>query len=174
MMGKKVVDALNGQVNAELYSSYLYLAMGAFLSSIGHKGGAYWMKLQALEELYHASKMSDYVQERGGRAIMSAIEKPPEKWDSLEAVFEAVLKHEQKVTGLINDLVKVAKSEKDDDAVKFLAWFVKEQVEEEESAQEMLDLARSAGKDPAGANEKMAARTFKIPKDVTIKFRQPA
>jgi ferritin len=134
-----LLDALNKQVNAELYSSYLYLAMSAYLESQNLKGMARWMRLQAQEEDMHAMKIFDFIHERGGRVTWTAIEGPPVEWDSPRAVFEAGLEHEKKVTGLINDLVDLSIAEKDHAANTFLQWFVTEQVEEEASFREILD-----------------------------------
>ncbi|ADH84966.1 ferritin [Desulfurivibrio alkaliphilus] len=138
MLSQKMETALNQQVNAELYSSYLYLSMSAFFSGLNLGGSAHWMRLQAQEELNHALKIYDFVNERGGRVELSGIEAPLHQWDSPTAVFEEVLRHEQKVTGLINDLVDLAIAEKDHATNNFLQWFVAEQVEEEASANEVL------------------------------------
>ena len=149
MLTKKIQDALIGQVNAELYSSYLYLSMSADLEEKNLNGFALWMKTQAQEELYHAMKIYDYVHERGGRMTLKAIDEPPKKWKSPLAIFEAAYKHELKVTGLINKLVDLAIKEKDHATNNFLQWFVKEQVEEEASADEVVQKLKLVGK---GAN----------------------
>ncbi len=138
MLDKKIEEALNGQVNAELYSSYLYLSMSSYFESRGLAGFAGWMKIQAQEELYHAMKMYDYINERGGRAVMTTIEGPKTEWGSALEVFEEVLAHEQKVTGLINDLMNLSIELKDHATSNFLQWYVAEQVEEEASAEEVL------------------------------------
>jgi ferritin len=142
MLNEKMREALNGQVNAELYSSYLYLSMSAYFESEDLPGFAAWMKVQAQEELYHAMKLYDYVNERGGRAVMAPIQGPETQWDSPLAVFEAVYAHEQKVTGLIDGLVDLAIELKDHATNNFLQWFVAEQVEEEASASEVLGRVR--------------------------------
>lgn len=108
MLSEKMQGALNAQINAELYSSYLYLAMAAHFNEVSLGGFARWMEAQALEELSHAMKIYGYVNERGGRVSLATIEAPPARWDSPLHVFEEVYKHEQKVTGLINDLVDLA------------------------------------------------------------------
>ncbi|WP_414468980.1 ferritin [Methanobacterium sp. ACI-7] len=138
MLKKKVLDALNSQLNAELYSSYLYLSMEAYFESIDLSGFAKWMRAQAQEELMHAMKFYDYIVIRGERVTLSAIEGPQVEWKSPLAVFEHVYEHEQKVTGMINDLVDLSTSESDHASVNFLQWFVAEQVEEEESANGVL------------------------------------
>ena len=147
MISEKIETALNQQVNAELYSSYLYLSMFSYFSELNLSGCAHWMRLQAQEELSHALKIYDYINERGGRAQLGAIEAPPQKWDSPVEVFESVVSHEQKVTGLINQLVDLAISEKDHASNNFLQWFVAEQVEEEASANEVLQKVRLAAKE---------------------------
>jgi len=138
MIKKKIENALNKQTNAEMYSSYLYLSMSAFFESANLKGFAHWMRIQAQEELVHALKFFDYVHGRGGTVTLTAIDAPPIKWQSPLAVFDHVFEHEQKVTGLINDLVDLAISENDHATHNFLQWFVAEQVEEESSADEIV------------------------------------
>jgi ferritin len=134
MISQKMRDALNKQVNAELYSAYMYLSMSAYFSSANLPGFASWMKIQAQEETGHAMKIYDFIIERAGRATLKAIEAPPAQWKSPLDAFEATFKHEQKVTGLINNLVDLAIEEKDHATKGFLQWFVDEQVEEEASA----------------------------------------
>lgn len=134
MISQKMQDALNEQVNAELYSAYMYLSMSAYFSSANLPGFASWMKIQAQEETGHAMRIYDFIIERAGRATLKAIEAPPTQWKSPLDAFEATFKHEQKVTGLINDLVDLAIEEKDHATKGFLQWFVDEQVEEEASA----------------------------------------
>ncbi len=105
MINDKLCSALNKQINAELFSSYLYLSMSAWFEGKSMSGFANWMRVQAEEENFHAMKMFDYVHERGGRVDLQAIEKPEADWKSPLSVIEAVLKHEELVTSLINDLV---------------------------------------------------------------------
>lgn len=139
MLKKKMLKAFNDQINAEMYSSYFYLAMEAYFQSISLKGFAAWMRAQVQEELMHAMKFYDYVNERGGKVTLEAIAKPEANWESPLVVFEAVLKHEEHVTSLINNLVDLAISEKDHASNNFLQWFVSEQVEEEASASEVIE-----------------------------------
>ena len=134
MIGTKMQKALNGQVNAELYSAYLYLSMAAYFESTNLSGMANWMRVQTQEEQFHAIKLFNYILDRGGKVTLDAIEAPPSEWDSPLSVFKSGLKHEQKVTGLINDLVYLARDEKDNASEIFLQWFVNEQVEEEDNA----------------------------------------
>lgn len=138
MLSKSMESALNRQVNRELYSAYLYLAMSAYFETTGMKGFAKWMRIQAKEEQTHAMKIYDYVIARGGKAALDAIEAPKAKWASAGKVFEEVYAHEQKVTGMINNLVDLAIKEKDHATFEMLQWFVKEQVEEEEHASEIV------------------------------------
>jgi ferritin len=138
MISKKMEKALNGQLNDELYSAYLYLSMAAYFESVALVGFANWMRVQNQEEQFHAMKFYDYIIGRGGRVTLRPIEAPPPDWDSPLAVFEATLTHEQKVTGLINNLVDLARGEKDNASEIFLQWFVNEQVEEEDNVSKVL------------------------------------
>ena len=167
MLSQKMQKALNGQVSAEMYSAYLYLSMSAYCASQKLPGFASWMRVQAQEEMVHAMKLYDFVIERDGRAVLTAIGAPPTEWDSPLAVFENVYAHEQKVTGLINDLVGVAVSEKDDAAKEFLQWFVDEQEEEEESADSVRRKVAGAGDARDGllaVDRELGQRTFHPPK----------
>jgi len=134
MIKKNIEQALNDQINKEMYSSYIYLSMSAHFESIDLSGFAHWMKVQALEELVHAMKIFNYVNERGGRVVLETIDKPQHSWDSPLAVFQHVYEHEQFVTSLINKLVDLAIKERDHATNQFLQWFVEEQVEEEDTA----------------------------------------
>lgn len=163
MLKEKMEKKLNNQVNAELYSSYLYLSMSAYFSDINLNGCAHWMRLQAREELSHALKIYDYINERGGRPVLTGIDAPPRSWDSPTDVFENVLSHEQKVTGLINDLVDLAIELKDHATNNFLQWFVSEQVEEEASADEVLQKVKLAGNQGSGLfmlDQELGRRVF--------------
>ena len=150
MLSDKMQTALNSQLNAELYSGYLYLAMNAYFKSINLDGFANWMYYQAQEELTHGMKFYDFINQRGGRVALEPIEAPPAQWDSPLAAFEATLAHEQKVTGLINDLMEVAVGERDHATQIFLQWFVSEQVEEEESVGGVLEQFRLMGEAKGG------------------------
>ena len=118
MISDKLCAALNKQINAEMYSSYLYLSMSAWFEDRSLSGFGNWMRVQAEEETFHAMKMFDYVIERGGRVVLESIQQPESEWESPLSVIEAVLKHEELVTGLINDLVEAALAAQ---AVRFLA-----------------------------------------------------
>jgi ferritin len=163
--------AMNQQINAETYSAYLYMAMGAWFESIQLPGFAHWMMLQAQEELTHSLRFYQHLVERGGRATMLPIEGPPNEWDSAQACFEAVAEHERKVTGLINDLVTLARSENDYASENFLQWFVKEQVEEEASVDEILGKLKLVKQTEGGLfmlDKEMAARVFTMPADLAV------
>jgi ferritin len=165
-MDKKMQDALNKQLNAEIYSAYLYLSMSAYFHSINLDGFANWMRVQWQEELAHGLKFYDYVNERGGRVILEPVESPPSEWGSPLAVFENVYQHEQKVTGMINKLVDLAVETKDHATNNFLQWFVAEQVEEEASADEVLQKLKLVGDDASGLfmiDRELAQRVFVPP-----------
>jgi len=166
MLTEKMLKELNKQINAELYSSYLYLSMSAHFQSINLGGFANWVRVQAQEELTHAIKIYDYVNERGARVVLQPIEQPPSEWKSPLAVFEEVYKHEQKVTGMINDLVSLAIGEGDHATNSFLQWFVTEQVEEEASADKVvqeLKLIGDAGEGLLMIDRELAGRVFTPP-----------
>lgn len=166
MLKEKIQEALNKQLNAELFSSYLYLSMSAYFESINLKGFAHWMRIQTQEELVHVMKYFDFLIERGGKAILSSIESPPTEWASPLAVFEHAYQHEQKVTGLINDLVNLAISEKDHATNNFLQWFISEQIEEEASADEVVQKIKLMGDASGGLfmlDRELAQRIFTPP-----------
>lgn len=150
MLSQKMQDALNQQLNAELYSGYMYLSMSSFFKSVSLDGFAAWMHSQAQEELMHAMKFYDFIIQRGGRSLLAQVDAPPSDWPSPLAVFEATLAHEQKVTGMINDLVEVALSERDHATQIFLQWFVTEQVEEEENVGGVLEQLKLMGEATGG------------------------
>ena len=145
MISNKLTEAFNSQLNAELYSAYLYLSMSACLSRQNLPGFAAWMRVQSAEELEHAMKFYDHILERSGRVHLTDIKSEPMNWDSPLTIFEHTCKHERKVTGLINDLVSLAKSEGDSASLEFLQWFVDEQVEEEENVGRVLEMVKKAG-----------------------------
>jgi len=150
MLSEKMETALNGQLNAELYSSYLYMSMHAYFKSVSLEGFANWMYFQAQEELTHSLKFYDFIISRGGRVALAQVEAPPSGWNSPLTVFEATLEHEQKVTGLINDLVELALQEHDHASNIFLQWFVTEQVEEEENVSGVLEQLKLMGEAKGG------------------------
>jgi ferritin len=145
MLTRSIQDALNEQVKNEIGSAYIYLAMSSFCEAENLPGFAKWLRVQWEEELQHALKLYDYTIERGGVVTLQAIEKPPAKWKSPLDVFEHVLAHEQKVTASINRLYELAQKEKDFPTQVELQWFIKEQVEEEKNATEIIQLMKMAG-----------------------------
>jgi len=166
MMNKKMEEAINRQINAEVYSAYLYFSMEAYFESTGLKGFANWMRVQSLEELFHASKFYDYVNARGGRVTLTAIEGPPVEWKSPLEVFEEAYKHEIKVTGLINNLTTLAQEEKDHASHSMLGWFVNEQVEEEANASQIAMELKLIGDDKKALlmiDRELAARVYTPP-----------
>ena len=150
MIDGRTQEALIRHANAEFYSSYLYLSMSAYFRSINLPGFAHWMRVQAREELAHALKFYDHVIERGGRANLQLVEAPPAQWDSPLVVFEDTYRHEQKVTGLISQLVDEAVQTRDHATSNFLQWFVSEQVEEEASADAIVQRLKLVGNAPGG------------------------
>ena len=138
MLSSKLTEALNQQINEEYYSSYLYLAMSAYLEDQNLDGCAHWMRMQAQEELGHGMKIFDYMIERGARVELSALAAPPKEWETPVAAFEASLEHEKCMTGNINALADLAISEKDHATNNILQWYVTEQVEEEATVEGIL------------------------------------
>lgn len=138
MIKGTIEKAINDQINAELYSAYLYLSMSAYFESNNLPGFAHWMSVQANEEQEHAMKFFKYVLERGGKITLASINAPPKEWKSPLDAFESVYKHELKVTALIHKLVDLARSQKDVATENFLMWYVDEQVEEEAHSDTIL------------------------------------
>jgi ferritin len=166
MINNKIQEALNKQINAELYSSYLYLSMSSYFQSINLNGFANWMRCQAQEELVHAMKFYNFINDRGGIVKLAPIEGPPIKWNSPLHAFQEAYAHEEKVTGLINDLVELTMKQKDHASVTFLQWFVNEQVEEEASADGVVQQLKLAGDVGSGLfmiDRELASRTFVMP-----------
>ena len=166
MIKKKVQDALNKQVNAELYSAYMYLSMEAYFQSVNLSGFANWMRCQTQEEIFHAMKIYDFINERGGRVTLKPIDGPPTQWKSPLDVFQETYKHEQLVKSLINKLVDLSIKESDHATNTFLQWFVTEQVEEEAAEDEIVQKLKLIGKDGSGLfmiDQELAQRVFTMP-----------
>ena len=138
MINKSMQDAINDQINKELYSSYLYLSMAAYLEDRNLSGFAHWMRVQETEEREHAMKLYDFIVERGGRVMLKAIEAPKTEWKSTLELAEEVAAHEAVVTASIHALYELALKEKDYSAQIMLQWFITEQVEEERNAAEIV------------------------------------
>ncbi len=165
-MNEKLEKAFCVQINKELYSAYLYLAMQAYFKEINLDGFANWMYVQVQEELAHAMGMYNYVFERGGKVELMSIEKPEYSFNSPLNVFEEVLKHEKYVTSLINDLAFVAEEVRDRAAMSLLDWYIKEQVEEEANVSNVLGNLKLAQNDPRALlllDRELATRTFVAP-----------
>ncbi|HPB86557.1 MAG TPA: ferritin [Thermotogota bacterium] len=161
MLNPKMEMELNKQINEELYSAYLYQSMAAYFAANNLKGFAKWMDVQASEEVKHARKFYDFIIDRMGKVVLEAIEKPPVEWDSPLAAMEAAFKHEQHVTGRIHFLVDLAREVKDKSAEVMLDWFVMEQVEEEASVDEYVQMLKMFGDKPQGimmVNHEMGER----------------
>jgi ferritin len=139
MISKTVQDAINDQIKNELYSAYLYLSMSAHFEAANLLGFAHWMRVQAKEEQEHAMKFFDYINDQGGHVLLKAIDQPPTAWKSSLELFQQVLEHEQKVTGLINKLYELAVKENDYATQVMLQWFITEQVEEEKNASQVIE-----------------------------------
>lgn len=145
MLSQTMQDAFSEQIKNEFYSAYLYLGMAAYCESISLPGASHWLKLQAQEELEHGMKMFGYVNERGGKVTLHALDKPAVEYPSLLKVFEETLAHERKVTSLIKYLYGLALKENDYASQAFLQWFVTEQVEEEAHATQIVETLRRVG-----------------------------
>ena len=149
-ISKKIMDNFNAQINREYFSSYLYLAMAGYFETANLKGFANWMRVQAEEEKLHAMKFYDFILERGGEIELEALEKPPKSWDSPLVAFQEALKHEEFITGHIHNLADISLEEKDHAAHSFLKWFVDEQVEEEDTANEIIGKLKLVGDSGGG------------------------
>jgi ferritin len=149
-MNKNVEKAMNQQIQEELFSSYIYLSMAAYFESLNLRGFGHWMRSQAEEEKEHAMKFFDHINERGGRVQLKAIDAPPVEFDSPLAAFRRAFEHEQKITGLIHDLYRLATEEGDYPAYSLLQWFVDEQVEEEDSTSAVVERLEMVGDNKVG------------------------
>ena len=166
MLTQKLENAFLNQINKEIYSEYLYLSMQAYFASQGLKGFENWMNIQVKEERAHAMGMFNYVSQRGGHVILDTIEKPKSNWECPLDVFKEVLAHEQYVTSLINKLYDTAEEEHDRAAMLFLNWYVREQVEEEASAGDILAHLELIGDNKSALidlDKELMARVFNPP-----------
>jgi len=145
MLSKKLLDEMNLQIKHELYSAYLYLSMAGHCETVNLPGFAHWMKAQSKEETEHALKFFEYINDQGGKVLLHAIEQPPAEFASPTAIFEATLDHEKKVTARIHGLYALALEQKDYASQVFLQWLIKEQVEEEKNAIQILETLKMAG-----------------------------
>ena len=168
MLSKKMEDALIEHINKEMHSGYLYMSMSAHSSSIGLKGFATWFMVQYHEEIFHAMKIYEYVNSRGGKVLLTEIEAPPESYESPLDMFEKTLAHEQTMTSNINELMELSITEKDHATQIFLQWFVSEQVEEEDNDNNIIARLKLIGKDPNGLfmiDKELGARTVVVVTD---------
>lgn len=163
MLTKKVESALNKQINAEFWSAYLYLSMSAYFQTNNLSGFANWMKIQAMEESSHALKFINYIIERGGKVKLEPIAKVDTEWKNTIQAFEDTLNHEKKVTKMINDIADIAADEKDRATLQFMQWFITEQVEEEATAEEILQqlkMIKGEGHGLLLLDRELKSRTF--------------
>lgn len=164
-MNANVEKALNEQVHAEFYSFYLYLSVAAFFAARHLDGFAHWMRVQAQEELGHAMKLFDHLNERGATVELLAIDAPPREWQSSAAAVGAVLEHERHISERINSLVNLATSEHDHATTVVLHWYVREQVEEEATAETLFHQVKMVEDSPHGLlmiDRELAARPMPV------------
>lgn len=148
MISEKMQNAINDQINAELESAYIYLSMSAYFEAGNYRGFARWMRLQSEEEKGHADRLFNYLVDRGGRVILKELPAPKSDFKSPEEVYQITLDHERKITAKINKLNELAAAEKDHATVAHLQWFVTEQVEEEATAEGILNQIRMVESKP--------------------------
>jgi ferritin len=168
MLSDKMLAELNEQINKEIYSAYLYMAMSAQAKDMGLNGFANWFMVQFHEEMYHAMKMYEYVQQQGGRVELKAIQQPPGEFESPLDMFTKTLEHEQFVTRSINNLMDIAIAEKDHATQIFLQWYVTEQVEEEDNDNEIINQLKMVEGHPHGLmmiDRELGSRAAHIPTD---------
>ena len=165
-ISEKLADAINKQINAEFYSAYLYLSMATQSQELGLKGVAHWFEIQYQEEVAHAQGFIKYLQDRGARVILTAIDGPRTEWESAVEMFKNTCEHEALVTSLINNIASIAMDERDFAASQVLNWYIKEQVEEEATAADILAEMTLAEKAPGALfmlDRELAARVFNPP-----------
>lgn len=162
-MNKKIEDALNAQINAEMWSAYLYLSMAAYCHANGNPGMGKWFEVQFQEEQDHAKIFFNYIISRNGKVNLKPIDEVPTSWKSLLDVFESTLEHEKKVTALINKIYSLTNKEDDYATQSMLKWFIDEQVEEEETAQTIIDNLKMIKDNGYGLymlDKELGARTY--------------
>ena len=171
MLSQKLQEAMNAQVNAELWSAYLYLAMSLDAEAKGCKGVANWFYVQFQEEQAHARIFMNYMNSRDAKVELMPIEAVPAVWDSVLDMFKQTLEHEKKVTSLINNLAAIANEDRDYASVNRLNWFIDEQVEEEESAREMISTVAAVEDNKYGMymlDKELAARVYNVPSPLAV------
>jgi ferritin len=168
MISKKMSQALNEQVNREMYSAYLYMSMSARCNQLGLKGFANWFMVQYHEEMLHAMKIYEYIQRQGAEVKLAALEAPPTSFETPLDMFTQTLEHEQYITRSINDLMELAIAEKDHASQIFLEWYVTEQVEEEENGNDIIAQLKWIKDNPQGLmmlDRELAGRITTVPTD---------
>ena len=163
MLSKQLHEAINAQINAELWSAYLYLAMSLDAENKGYKGVANWFYVQFQEEQDHARIFMNYLNSVDAKVTLLPIAEVPAKWDTVLDMFKQTLEHEKKVTSLINNLAFIANEDRDFASINRLVWFIDEQVEEEESARDMITAVEAVEGNKYGMymlDKELAARTY--------------
>ena len=166
MLSNRLHQAINAQINAELWSAYLYLSMSMDAEAKGLKGVANWFHVQYLEEQDHARIFMNYLNSRDAKVTLLPIEEVPAEWNSVLDMFKQTLEHEKKVTALINNLAAIANEDRDFASINRLVWFIDEQVEEEENAREMIAAVEAVEDNKYGMymlDKELAARTYTTP-----------
>ena len=170
MISKKMADRINEQINREMFSGYLYLAMAARMQEAGYKGVGNWLTIQYHEEMFHAMKMYAYLQDQGAAVELKALAKPEFKDQTVKEIFEHALEHENGVTKSIHEIMAQAIEEKDFATQSFIKWYVDEQVEEEKNATEILQTVDLVGNSAQGVfllNIELGKRKLGVPSDFT-------
>ena len=165
MLSQKLHDAINAQINAELWSAYLYLAMSMDAEAKGYKGVANWFYVQFQEEQAHARIFMNYLNSRDAKVTLLPIEEVPATWNSVLDMYKQTLEHEKKVTSLINNLAYIANEDRDFASINRLNWFIDEQVEEEESARDMIATVEAVEDNKYGMymlDKELAARVYNV------------
>ena len=171
MISQKLHDAINAQINAEFWSAYLYLAMSLDAEAKGYKGFANWFYVQFQEEQAHARIFMNYLNSRDAKVELLPIEGVPSTWDSVLEMFKHTLTHERKVTSMINNLAAIARDDNDFASINRLTWFIDEQVEEEESARDMITAVEFVEGNKCGMymlDKEQAARVYNVPSPLAV------
>ena len=166
MLSEKLCKAINAQINAEMWSAYLYLSMSVDAAARGQKGVANWFFIQFQEEQGHARIFMNYLNSVDAKVELLPIEAVPSSWDSVLDMFKQTLEHEKKVTSLIRNLADIAADDKDYSAANRLIWFIDEQVEEEEAARDMIQAFEAVEGNKYGMymlDKELAARAYTVP-----------
>ena len=166
MLSTRLHEAINAQINAELWSAYLYLAMSLDAESKGYKGVANWFYVQFQEEQAHARIFMNYLNSRDAKVELLPVEAVPATWNSVLDMYRQTLEHEKKVTSLINNLAAIANEDRDFASINRINWFIDEQIEEEESARDMIFTIEAVENDKYGMymlDKELATRVYNVP-----------